>query len=77
LESLYFNEESPNARPILLDGAANDPILASIYRSDINPDILKQAISTRKFLNCDSKGWIAVEPHLKTMFPNPSRYEKD
>lgn len=75
IESLYYNEECPNARPILLDGAANDPVLASVYKSEINQDILSKALSTRKFLNCDSKGWVAVEPHLKAMFPEPSPFE--
>lgn len=75
IESLYYNQENPTARPILLDGAANDPILASVYKSEISQDILTKALATRKFLNCDSKGWIAVEPHLRVMFPEPSPFE--
>lgn len=76
IESLFNNEMFPQARPILLDGGANDPILASAYRSDIKPEVLAKVFESRKFLNCDSKGWHAVEPFLKQAFPIPSRFEK-
>ncbi len=76
LTSLYFNERFPEARPIQVTGTANDSILASAYRADIPKDLLAQVFQTRKFLNCDSKGWQAVRPFLEKAFPNPSDYEK-
>ena len=76
LTSLYFNEKFPEARPIQVTGTANDSILASAYRADIPKDLLLQVFQTRKFLNCDSKGWQAVRPFLEQAFPNPSDYEK-
>ena len=76
LTSLYFNERFPEARPIQVTGTASDSILASAYRADIPKDLLAQVFQTRKFLNCDSKGWQAVRPFLEQAFPNPSDYEK-
>ncbi|WP_312139492.1 hypothetical protein [Sphingobacterium sp.] len=75
LTSLYFNEKYPDARPLQVDGTAKDPILGSAYRSDIPKDVLEIAFKTRKFLNCDSKGWTAVKPFLELAFPHPSNYE--
>lgn len=76
LTSLYFNERFPEARPIQVTGTASDSILASAYRADIPKDLLAQVFQTRKFLNCDSKGWQAVRPFLEQAFLNPSDYEQ-
>lgn len=76
LASLFYNEVFPNARPILIDGGANDPILASAYRSDIDPIVLEKVFNTRKFLNCDSKGWKSIEKIIKKTFSTPSKFEK-
>lgn len=76
IESIYFNEVYPDARPIKVDGGANDPILGSACRHDISPEVLKKVFQTRKFINCDSKGWKAIEPFLKNLYPEPSRFEK-
>ncbi|MGJ1419979.1 MarR family transcriptional regulator [Sphingobacterium spiritivorum] len=75
ITSLYFNVLFPNARPIQIDGSINDPILASVYRPDVSIEILDKIFKTRKFINCDSKGWPAVQPFLKSLFPDPSKYE--
>lgn len=75
LTSLYFNEKYPDARPLQVDGTAKDPILGSAYRSDIPKDLLENVFRSRKFLNCDSKGWTAVKPLLETVFSKPSVYE--
>ncbi len=75
LTSLYFNEIFPEARPIQVSGNANDSILASAYRSDIPKDLLEEVFRSRKFLNCNSKGWSAIKPFLEKAFPNPSSYE--
>ncbi len=75
LTSLYFNEVYPEARPIQLDGSINDKILSSVYRTDVSDSLMKELIQTRKFMNCNFKGWVSVKPHLEALFPNPSRYE--
>lgn len=76
LTSLYFNEVYPDARPIQVTGGANDPILASAYRHDISAEVLKDVFRSRKFINCNSKGWKAIEPFLKNLYQSPSRFEK-
>ncbi|WP_433895190.1 hypothetical protein [Sphingobacterium mizutaii] len=75
LTSLYFNERHPEARPIQVTGTVNDSILASAYRADIPKDVLEDVFRTRKFINCNSKGWSAIKPFLEKAFPNPSSYE--
>ncbi len=75
LTSLYFNELFPDARPIQVDGTINDQILSSVYRSNVDSNLMKNLIQTRKFLNCDAKGWLSVKPHLEVLFPNSSKYE--
>jgi len=76
LTSLYFNETHPDARPIQVDGTKTDPILASVYRSNVEDHLLKSIFAQRKFMNCNSKGWISVKAHLAIAFPEPSRFEK-
>src|SRR5690606_9007033 len=56
LTSLYFNEVYPDARPIQVDGTIKDPILASVYRANVEENILKSIFAKRKFMNCDAKG---------------------
>ncbi|SEG62761.1 hypothetical protein [Sphingobacterium lactis] len=75
IESLYFNELYPDARPLILSGDANDSLLASAYRADIPKNVLDNVFKERKFLNSNSKGWISIKEHLEEAFPNPSRYE--
>ncbi|MEJ5143950.1 hypothetical protein [Sphingobacterium sp. MYb388] len=77
LTSLYFNDQFPNARPIQITGAINDPILASLYRDNAELALVKKVFAERKFVNCNAKGWISIEPVVKSIFANPSRYEKD
>lgn len=77
LTSLYFNDQFPNARPIQITGAINDPILASLYRDNAELALVQKVFAERKFVNCNAKGWVSVEPVVKSIFSNPSRYEKD
>lgn len=77
LTSLYFNDQFPNARPIQITGAQNDPILASLYRDNAELALVQKVFAERKFINCNAKGWVSVEPVVKSIFSNPSPYEKD
>ncbi len=77
LESLYYNDQFPNARPIQITGAINDPILASLYRDNAELALVQKVFAERKFVNCNAKGWVSVEPVVKSIFSNPSSYEKD
>lgn len=76
LTSLYFNEVYPDARPVQVDGTIKDPILASVYRPDVEDHILKSIFAHRKFMNCDAKGWKSIEKPLNIHFPDKSRFEK-
>lgn len=76
LTSLYFNEAYPDARPIQVDGTINDPILASVYRPNVEDHVLKSIFANRKFMNCDAKGWKSIEKLLNVYFPQKSRFEK-
>lgn len=77
IESIYFNDIHPDARPmIVIDGGINDPVLASVYRPNVDDKLMAEIIATRKFLNCNTNGWLSVVKHLETAFPNPSRFEK-
>lgn len=75
LSSLYFNETLPTYRPIQVNGGLHDSILASVYKSKVQIEPLHTAIQTRKFLNCNTEGYKAVEPFLKSIFPEKSKYE--
>ncbi|NQD71987.1 MarR family transcriptional regulator [Sphingobacterium shayense] len=75
LTSLYFNEVYPDARPIQVDGTIKDTILASVYRSDVEPQLLRSIFDKRKFINCNSKGWSSIEKNLLEIHPVPSRFE--
>lgn len=77
LESLYYNDQFPNARPIQITGAQNDPVLASLYRDNAELALVQKVFAERKFVNCNAKGWVSVEPVVKSIFSNPSPYEKD
>lgn len=76
LTSVYFNDQFPNARPIQITGGINDPILASVYRDNVELELMTKIFSNRKFVNCNAKGWVSVEPVVKSIFVNPSRYEQ-
>lgn len=76
LGSLYFNDVFPYVRPIQVDGKITDPILASVYRNNVEPELMHKIFADRKFVNCDTKGWVSVEPVVKSIFANPSRYEQ-
>lgn len=76
IESLYFNELYPDARPIKISGDRTGQILGSAYRHDIDPKAIEEVFATRKFLNCNNKGWFAILPQLEKHFPTPSRFEK-
>lgn len=77
LTSAYFNHHEPEPRGLIkLNGGATGTILLSVY-SDIPPtDIVLTAFKRRKYLNCNSKGWKAINWVFKQEFPEKSRFEK-
>jgi hypothetical protein len=76
LTSLYFNTYYPTARPTQVTGGKDDPILASVYRSNVEAALLKEVFAKRKFMNVNNDGWKAVKPYFEKMYPNKSRFEK-
>lgn len=82
ISSLYFNLVYPEARPILVDVGVthNHPgtqsYVASVFRSNVDQKILQEALSTRKFINCNDAGWTAIAPALQKLFPEKSAFEK-
>lgn len=75
ITSLYFNSHYPGIRPVQVDGGKNDPILVSVYRSDVPVEVLEDVLVKRKFCNVNDAGWKAVEPHLSKAYPNKSKWE--
>lgn len=74
--SLYANLGFPNVRPIITYNDTRGSIVASVYRPDPDRKILEHVIANRKWLNNNDSGWKAVEPYLKKLFPNKSKFEK-
>lgn len=79
--TLYFNTVWPDHRPILVDNGASagnpgtQSYVASVYRK-VPPASVKKAFQERKFINNNDAGWSSVEPFLKKLFPDKSRFEK-
>jgi hypothetical protein len=63
-------------RPIITRNDAAGSICASVYRSNVDPELLGRVMSDRKWVNNNDGGWAAVEPQLKKLFPQKSRFEK-
>ncbi|WP_312363931.1 hypothetical protein [Sphingobacterium sp.] len=76
LTSLYFNSRFPNARPIQITGNIKDGVLASVYRDSVEPAMMWDLFQQRKFINCNSKGWLSVKNVIAKVFPQPSKYEQ-
>lgn len=76
IKSLYFNSHLSNYRPIQVTGGLHDPILASVYKADPKLAPLHDAVQKRKFMNCNTAGWKAVHPIMKSLFPEKSKFEK-
>ncbi|WP_286753882.1 MULTISPECIES: hypothetical protein [Sphingobacterium] len=76
LTSLYFNYRFPDARPIQITGNIKDSVLASVYRDSVEPAMMWDIFQQRKFINCNSKGWLSVKNVIAKVFPQPSRYEQ-
>ncbi|MGJ1407440.1 hypothetical protein [Sphingobacterium siyangense] len=76
LTSLYFNSRFPDARPIQITGNIKDGVLASVYRDSVEPAMMWDLFQQRKFINCNSKGWLSVKNVIAKVFPQPSRYEQ-
>lgn len=76
IKSLYFNTHRPDYRPVQVNGGLHDPVLASIYRADPQLGPLHDAVKNRKFMNCNTAGWKAVYPIMKSLFPEKSKFEK-
>ena len=81
VSTLYFNTLYQDIRPILVDTGINrnDPgtqsYVASVYRK-VSPEVLKTALTERKFINHNDAGWTSVAPFLKKLFPDKSSFEK-
>lgn len=76
LTSLYFNYRFPDARPIQITGNIKDGVLASVYRESVEPAMMWELFQQRKFINCNSKGWLSVKNVIAKVFPQPSPYEQ-
>ncbi|MFE2863201.1 helix-turn-helix domain-containing protein [Sphingobacterium multivorum] len=76
LTSLYFNYRFPDARPIQITGNIKDGVLASVYRDSVEPAMMWDLFQQRKFINCNSKGWLSVKNVIAKVFPQPSKYEQ-
>lgn len=76
ISSLYFNTHFPDERPIITRNDDRGSIVASVWSSSPNPEILKRVFEERKFINHNDKGWPHVLPYLKNLFPEKSRWEK-
>lgn len=75
--SLYFNHHHPDERGLVqVTGGKNCFTLASVYRTNPDPEILKQALSRRLYINCNSNGWKALRPIFEKSFPEKSIFEK-
>lgn len=76
LTSLYFNYRFPEARPIQITGNIQDGLLASVYRDNVEPLMMFDLFYKRKFINCNTKGWLSVKNVIAKVFPQPSKYEQ-
>ena len=76
LTSLYFNYRFPDARPIQVTGNIKDGLLASVYRDSVEPLMMFGLFYQRKFIICNSKGWLSVKNVIAKVFPQPSKYEQ-
>lgn len=75
ISSLYFNTCFPKEVPQLIKGGPTGELIAYVYRSNPNLDILEEAFLNRKFINHNSEGYPAVRPFLEQFFPDKSRFE--
>jgi len=73
--TLYYNTCNPDQRPVQVNGGKNDPILVSVYRSDVPKDVLETALTKRKFCNVNDAGWKAVKPFMEKFYPDKSKWE--
>lgn len=79
--TLYFNTVWPDHRPILVDNGANpgnpgtQSYVGSAFKK-VPSAAMKKAFQERKFINNNDAGWTSVEPFLKMLFPDKSRFEK-
>ncbi len=74
--TLYANVWFRHLRPTVIHNDGRGSIAASVYRSNPDPEILKNVLATRKWVNNDDAGWKALEPKLKELFPDKCRFEK-
>jgi hypothetical protein len=74
--TLYANMWFKGHRPIITKNDGRGSIIVSVYRP--NPDfmILDKALKTCKWVNNNDAGWTALEPKVRTLFPDKSRFEK-
>jgi hypothetical protein len=76
ISSLYYNTHFAGYRPIITRNDTQGSIVASVWSSTPNQNVLKQVFETRKFINNNDNGWPHVELYLKNLFPEKSKFEK-
>lgn len=74
--TLYANYWYREHRPIITHNDSRGSIVASVYRANPDPKILREVFASRKWVNNNDAGWKAVEPYLKGLFGGKSRFEK-
>lgn len=73
--TLYFNSLYPNARPVSVDNGINGTVVASVFKSNPDRDVLEKVVGYKQFINCNNHGWPHVERHLLRYFGKKSRFE--
>ncbi|GAA0885837.1 hypothetical protein GCM10009120_44360 [Sphingobacterium siyangense subsp. cladoniae] len=73
--SLYFNTFKPAGDPVKISGGKNDPVLASVYRTGIEPHVLSEVRNQRVFMNCNDEGFPSVRDLLRKEFGQKCKYE--
>jgi hypothetical protein len=75
ITSLYFNTFKPEGEAIKISGGKSDPVLASVYRTGIEPHILSEVRNQRVFMNCNDEGFPSVRDLLRKDFGQKCKYE--
>jgi hypothetical protein len=76
ISTLYFNTHYPDARPIITSNDQRGSIVASVWSTNPNQQILADIWDTRKFVNHDDRGYKACLPYLQKLFGEKSSFEK-
>jgi len=74
--TLYANMWFRHLRPTIIYNDGRGSIIASVYRSNPDLEILDKALATRKWVNNNDSGWKSLAPKLAALFPDKCRFEK-